>query len=174
MRAAARAPLPRALLPFRALAALARPLSSAAAPAGGGGGAGAGALGAVPGTGTAGAPAYVMVFTCAKCETRTARRVSKAAFHEGTVLVRCPGCLNLHVVADRLGFFSDEALGAEALARVGGADGLELTADDARALAAAGRSVRLRAAPGGGGEAGDEPPVVTFDGVLPEKKRREG
>jgi hypothetical protein len=36
------------------------------------------------------------------------------------VLVRCPGCDNLHLVADRLGYFEDASTDMEALARQAG------------------------------------------------------
>jgi hypothetical protein len=127
----------------------------------------------------------VMMFTCKVCETRTARRVGKAAFHHGTVLVRCPGCLGLHVIADHKGFFSDEPVDAEAIlaargeavkrgsAVSGDLHVFELTADDARVLASRGKAVRLKAfkiaaagAVPGTGEEGEELSAVTFDGVL--------
>ena len=70
----------------------------------------------IPGTTATGDDgAYILMFTCTVCETRTARRVSKSAYHSGTVLIRCPGCLGLHVIADRLGFFSDETIDPEEL-----------------------------------------------------------
>jgi len=49
----------------------------------------------------------VMMYTCAVCETRSARVISKASYNNGVVLVRCPGCSSLHLVADRLGFFDE-------------------------------------------------------------------
>lgn len=39
--------------------------------------------------------------------------MTKKAYHEGVVLVRCPGCRNLHLVADRLGYFEDESVDIE-------------------------------------------------------------
>lgn len=89
---------------------------------------------------------FVIMFTCSKCGTRTARTVSKVrlpalvvfasckcargnlsrlfaslrlrlpdiwcnpqiSYNKGVVLIRCPGCEALHLMADRLGWFADE------------------------------------------------------------------
>ena len=140
------------------------------------------ARGDVPGASAAAAGAdglYVMLYTCRVCDTRSARRVSKHAYHHGTVLVRCPGCLGLHLIADHLGFVSDEPVDAEALLAARGdapaarlpAPGAaaadpnvyELSADDRRVLASRTKAVRLRDGPRG--PAGEEVDVATFAGV---------
>ena len=137
-------------------------------------------------------PALVVVmYTCRVCETRSARRVSRAAYERGSVLLRCPGCRGLHVLADHLGYFDDAAVDAAALLerrgeRVrrgalpgpgaggngGGADEhvVELTADDLRVLRAASKGVRL--------SDGAELPVVlmgpdVFGGEHAEKRAAE-
>ncbi|TID22152.1 zf-DNL-domain-containing protein [Venturia nashicola] len=53
------------------------------------------------------APAYEMTFTCKKCQTRSTHRISKQGYHNGTVLITCPGCKNKHLISDHLKIFSD-------------------------------------------------------------------
>ncbi|ETI56701.1 hypothetical protein F441_00854 [Phytophthora nicotianae CJ01A1] len=81
---------------------------------------------------------FVMVYTCSVCETRSAKTISKHAYYNGVVLVRCPGCENLHLVADRLGWFEDDSTDVESLLKqkgesvrfVTGENVLELTEND--------------------------------------------
>lgn len=64
----------------------------------------------VPGVQTAGEKMIIM-FTCTVCDTRSARKISKQAYTEGIVMVRCDCCKNRHLIADRMGVFEDSLEG---------------------------------------------------------------
>lgn len=72
-------------------------------------------LAAVPGATLSQTDKMVILYTCRVCDTRSARTISKPSYQSGVVLVRCPGCNKLHLIADRLGFFGDESADVESL-----------------------------------------------------------
>lgn len=48
-------------------------------------------------------PKYRSLCHAQVCETRTAKTFAKLSYNKGVVIARCPGCHNLHLIADRLG-----------------------------------------------------------------------
>ncbi|CAN4107102.1 unnamed protein product [Withania somnifera] len=49
----------------------------------------------------------MMIFTCKVCETRTMKTVCRESYEKGVVVARCDGCNNIHLIADRLGWFGE-------------------------------------------------------------------
>ena len=97
----------------------------------------------VPGASTGKGRTLAIIYTCKVCNTRSAKKFTERAYRHGVVLVRCPGCENLHLIADRLGMFEDKGEDGKgwdvekALAEAGGRvlavtrdNVLELTLDD--------------------------------------------
>jgi len=50
----------------------------------------------------------IIQFTCKVCDVTSLKKFSKNSYEHGVVLVRCPSCQNLHVIADRLGYFGEK------------------------------------------------------------------
>ncbi|KAL7552621.1 hypothetical protein ACHAWF_017608 [Thalassiosira exigua] len=97
----------------------------------------------VPGATNTKQKTLAIIYTCKVCNTRSAKQFTEHAYKHGVVLVRCPGCQNLHLIADRLGWFEDAGKDGRgwdvegALAKAGenvkavtGDNVLELTVDD--------------------------------------------
>ena len=62
----------------------------------------------IPGTSKGGSRKLAIIFTCTVCNTRSAKKFTEQAYNHGVVLIRCPKCENLHLIADRLGYFGDK------------------------------------------------------------------
>ncbi|KAG2252034.1 uncharacterized protein LOC125575272 isoform X2 [Brassica napus] len=79
---------------------------------------------------------FMMVFTCKVCETRSMKMASRESYEKGVVVVRCEGCDNLHLIADRRGWFGEPGSVEEFLAaqgeefKKGSMDSLSLTVED--------------------------------------------
>ncbi|KAK9462002.1 DNL zinc finger-domain-containing protein [Lipomyces oligophaga] len=58
-------------------------------------------------------PTYSITFTCKICSTRSSHFMSQQAYHNGTVLIKCPSCATRHLIADHLKIFSDERITIE-------------------------------------------------------------
>ena len=48
----------------------------------------------------------ILLFTC-RCQKRSEETFSKQSYHHGTVIIRCEGCRNLHLIADHLKIVSE-------------------------------------------------------------------
>lgn len=79
---------------------------------------------------------FMMVFTCKVCETRSMKMASRESYENGVVVVRCGGCDNLHLIADRRGWFGEPGSVEDFLAARGeefkreSMDSLNLTFED--------------------------------------------
>ncbi|KAF3319894.1 DNL-type zinc finger protein [Carex littledalei] len=77
-----------------------------------------------------------MIYTCMVCETRSMKTASRESYEKGVVVTRCPGCNNLHLIADRLGWFGEPGSVEDFLAvrgeevKKGSVDTLNFTLDD--------------------------------------------
>ncbi|RLN08839.1 uncharacterized protein C2845_PM11G21660 [Panicum miliaceum] len=77
-----------------------------------------------------------MVFTCKVCETRSMKMASRDSYDNGVVVARCGGCNNLHLIADRLGWFGEPGSIEDFLAakgeevKKGSTDTLNFSLDD--------------------------------------------
>ncbi|CAK9159644.1 unnamed protein product [Ilex paraguariensis] len=60
-----------------------------------------------------------MIYTCKVCETRSIKTVCRESYEKGVVVARCDGCNNLHLIADRLGWFGEPGSIEELLAARG-------------------------------------------------------
>jgi protein import protein ZIM17 len=56
---------------------------------------------------------YALMFTCTVCNTRAIRSFTKNAYKNGVVLIRCDGCKKIHLIADNLGWFTDNPTNIE-------------------------------------------------------------
>jgi mitochondrial protein import protein ZIM17 len=46
-------------------------------------------------------------YSYSRCQKRSEETFSKQSYHHGTVIIRCEGCRNLHLIADHLKIVSE-------------------------------------------------------------------
>ncbi|CAF1002187.1 unnamed protein product [Rotaria sp. Silwood1] len=46
-------------------------------------------------------------FTCKVCDHKLQKTFTRQSYEQGVVIIRCDSCLNLHLIADNLGWFKD-------------------------------------------------------------------
>lgn len=107
----------------------------------------------VPGATNTKQKTLAIIYTCKVCNTRSAKQFTEQAYYNGVVLVRCPGCQNLHLIADRLGWFDDDDT-------ADGVDGKDW--DIEKALKKAGENVKA--------VTGEDVLELTLDDVMGSKK----
>jgi hypothetical protein len=52
-------------------------------------------------------PRLAISFTCNVCQERLTRTFLKQSYEKGVVIIKCVKCLNHHIIADNLKWFSD-------------------------------------------------------------------
>jgi hypothetical protein len=74
----------------------------------------------------------IMMFTCTVCDPRSAKTMTRDTYDNGIVIVRCPRCQKLHLIADCLGWFGRPGSVEDFLAQQGVdvGKGSEFSADD--------------------------------------------
>ncbi|KAM0913123.1 hypothetical protein ACQ4PT_012348 [Festuca glaucescens] len=77
-----------------------------------------------------------MIFTCKLYDTRSMKMASRESYENGVVVARCGGCNNLHLMADRFGWFGQPGSIEDFLAekgeevKKGATDSLNFTLED--------------------------------------------
>eukprot|EP00948_MAST-09A_sp_MAST-9A-sp1_P000280 g280.t1 len=64
----------------------------------------------IPGATISSGRKMILGFTCCVCGQRSTKLISRNSFLRGVVIVKCEGCENLHLIADRLGWFPEDGI----------------------------------------------------------------
>jgi excinuclease UvrABC ATPase subunit len=80
-------------------------------------------------------PMMAIMSTCKVCNTRSYKQFTKDSYENGVVLIQCPSCKNLHLIADNLDWFQSGKNIEELLAAKGQTvkritDVMEIKAED--------------------------------------------
>jgi len=65
-------------------------------------------------------PMKYIEFDCSVCQVRVEKTFSKHSYEKGVVIIKCPGCKNLHLIADNLGFTGYGQTNVEEMAKARG------------------------------------------------------
>eukprot|EP01126_Amoeba_proteus_P004278 TRINITY_DN11440_c0_g1_i2.p1 TRINITY_DN11440_c0_g1~~TRINITY_DN11440_c0_g1_i2.p1 ORF type:complete len:147 (-),score=23.34 TRINITY_DN11440_c0_g1_i2:78-518(-) len=68
-----------------------------------------------------------IVFTCTVCQHRCGKTFSYLSYTKGVVIITCPGCSKHHLIADNLGWFRDQPVNIEILAKERGQEVRRIT-----------------------------------------------
>ena len=69
---------------------------------------------------------YILMCTCTVCNTKMVKTFTKKAYHTGVVILICDGCGNNHLIADNLGWFRDDPINLEEIAKESGREFVKL------------------------------------------------
>lgn len=84
----------------------------------------------IPGTSMGSSRKLAIIFTCNICQTRSAKKFTERAYTHGVVLVRCPNCESLHLIADNLGYFTEGGWNVEQLKRISEKENVSISSKD--------------------------------------------
>lgn len=86
--------------------------------------------------GSVGADRIGVVFTCTadNCGQRIVKSVRRQSYEKGTVVVKCPKCEKIHVIADHLGMYADITGGKKNIEEIAKAKGQSVTRVDEKSF----------------------------------------
>ena len=112
---------------------------------------------------------FELQFTCNVCGGPNSHSISKHAYTKGTVVVTCPKCQSMHLVADHLNWIEDDFSNLEEFMAKRGTPVTKIADGDVAATAAA---EVWEAEPEAEVEAKESPPIKPLDGITDEQALR--